>query len=310
MSETQPPAEGPYPPPQSPTEPSPVPPGPPPDVSGPPAGGYPPPGSYPPPGGAYPPPGSYPPPGAYPPPGYGPPPAGYPPLGYPGAGYGPERTSGMAIASLVLAVLWIGGLGSLLGLIFGIIALNKISKAQGRLGGKGISIAGTVIGALGVLATAALVAVSVAVVQNVDRHLTVPLGSVVQLNSSLNGGLSSIVATSVQVVPSAPFVPGPGLGQQYVAAYVRACGASASGSSILLRSSLSLHSSDGSTTSPALVDARTPAISGSATVPSNGCIQGWVTFSTPAGTTPTSIEFSWFFLAHVTWTIPAGSTSG
>ena len=310
MSETQPPAEGPYPPSQRPTEPPPVPPGSPSGVPGPPGGAYPPPGYGPPPAG-YPPPGYGPPPGgAYPPPGYAPPPAGYPPPGYPGSGFGPERTSGMAIASLVLAVLWIGGLGSLLGLIFGIIALNKISKAQGRLGGKGISIAGTVIGALGVLATAALIAVSVAVVQNVDRHLTVPLGSVVRLDSNLNGGLSSIVATSVQVVPPAPFVPSPGPGQQYVAVYVRACGASTSGSSILLRSSLSLHSSDGSATQPALVDARTPAISGSATVPSNGCIQGWVTFSTPAGTTPTSIVFSWFFLAHVTWTIPAGSTSG
>lgn len=111
--------------------------------------------SYPPPPGdsGYPPPGQ----GYSPPPGpsYPPPPGpGYPPL--PGAGYPPPPgstysqavgTNGMAIASLVSSLLgWICGIGPILGIIFGILALNKI-KQTGQ-GGRGLAIAGIAIGAV------------------------------------------------------------------------------------------------------------------------------------------------------------------
>ncbi len=285
------------------------PPGYPPPTGSPPPGypppGYPPPG-YPPPG--YPPSPGSPPPGS-PPPGY-PPPTGYPPGPYGAVGYAPQRTSGFAIASLVLAVLWIGGLGSLLGLIFGIVALSRISKEQGRLGGKGIAIAGTVVGALGILVTTAIVVTAVMFVNNARTHVTVPVGSVVHLDANLAGGLSSIAVTSVQVVPSADLQPGPGFGHQFVAVDVRACAVSGGASTVLLRSGLSLQSSDGSTVQPAAVDARTPSIGASGTVPAGACAEGWVTFTPASGTTPTSVEFSWFFLDHVTWTVPAGSVPG
>lgn len=111
--------------------------------------------SYPPPPGdsGYPPPGQghSPPPGpSYPPPpgpGYPPPPgAAYPPP--PGAAY-PQAvgTNGMAIASLVCSLLgWICGIGPILGIIFGILALSKI-KQTGQ-GGRGLAIAGIAIGAV------------------------------------------------------------------------------------------------------------------------------------------------------------------
>jgi hypothetical protein len=105
----------------------------------------PPPGDsgYPPPGQGYsPPPGAgYPPPQGYPPPGQG-----YPPP--PGAAY-PQAvgTNGMAIASLVCSLLgWLCGIGPILGIIFGILALNKI-KQTGE-GGRGLAIAGIAIGAV------------------------------------------------------------------------------------------------------------------------------------------------------------------
>ena len=101
--------------------------------------GYSPPGQgySPPPGAGYPPP-----PGA----GYPPPGQGYPPP--PGAGY-PQAvgTNGMAIASLVSSLLgWICGIGPVLGIIFGVLALNKI-KQTGQ-GGRGLAIAGIAIGAV------------------------------------------------------------------------------------------------------------------------------------------------------------------
>jgi hypothetical protein len=61
----------------------------------------------------------------------------------------PSRTSGLAIASLVLGIIWICGLGSLLATIFGAVALSQISRSRGQLEGKGMAIAGLVLGVLG-----------------------------------------------------------------------------------------------------------------------------------------------------------------
>ena len=62
---------------------------------------------------------------------------------------GPARTSGLAIASLVLGIIWLCGLGSLLATIFGAVALSQISRSRGQLEGKGLAIAGLVLGILG-----------------------------------------------------------------------------------------------------------------------------------------------------------------
>lgn len=119
----------------------------------------PPPGGYPPP-----PPGGYPPPpsGGYPPP---PPPGG----GYPGSSAYPGAdpaspaagTNGMAIASLVCSLLgWLCGLGAILGIVFGFIALNQI-KERGQ-GGRGLALAGITIGIVAIV-VAVIVAVIFAV---------------------------------------------------------------------------------------------------------------------------------------------------
>ncbi len=63
----------------------------------------------------------------------------------------PPKTSGMAIASLVLGLLSFVSCGltalitSPLGLILGLVAINKINKSSGRLRGQGYALAGTII---------------------------------------------------------------------------------------------------------------------------------------------------------------------
>jgi hypothetical protein len=74
---------------------------------------------------------------------YGPPP-GYPQ--YPFAP--PQRTNGMAIASLVLGILWIYWIGSILALVFGYIARNQI-RQRGEAGG-GLALAGIILGWVGI----------------------------------------------------------------------------------------------------------------------------------------------------------------
>jgi hypothetical protein len=93
-------------------------------------------------------------------------PAGnFPELGFVAGGATPPmaesaapKPSGLAIASLVLGVLGFcsGGLTGIAGVIVGVVALAKISKSQGQMGGKGLAVAGTCVSAFSLLMTLVL----------------------------------------------------------------------------------------------------------------------------------------------------------
>jgi Domain of unknown function (DUF4190) len=72
-----------------------------------------------------------------------------PPPSAPGYGAPPSGTNGYAIASLVLGIVWLGGLGSLLALIFGVMAKNQIDASGERQTGRGMAVAGIVLGVVG-----------------------------------------------------------------------------------------------------------------------------------------------------------------
>lgn len=63
------------------------------------------------------------------------------------------KTSGLAVASLVLAVcgLFTCGLTAIIGLILGIVAIGAISKRADQLKGKGLAIAGIVVSAVSMI---------------------------------------------------------------------------------------------------------------------------------------------------------------
>ncbi|MDQ3354545.1 MAG: DUF4190 domain-containing protein [Actinomycetota bacterium] len=70
----------------------------------------------------------------------------YPPGGY----YGQQEarpTNGMAVASMVLGILWIFWIGSVLALVFGYLAKRQIAE-RGE-GGAGLATAGIVLGWIG-----------------------------------------------------------------------------------------------------------------------------------------------------------------
>jgi len=120
--------------------------------------GYPAPGGgYPGSGGGYPPPG-----GGYPQPG-----AGYPGGGYPQAPYSPNqyqqapRTDGVSIAALVTGILGTG----VVAIVLGILGLRRTKKNGTQ--GRGLAIAGLVLGGLGVLSWVVLgVTIGAAVVSH------------------------------------------------------------------------------------------------------------------------------------------------
>lgn len=97
-------------------------------------------------------------------------PAGYP--GYPGGPppppppWGPVRsTNGLAIASLVLSIvgLWTCGLGSVAAVVCGVVAMRQIDESRGAQDGRGLAVAGTAIGGVGIVLGVAAVALLVSV---------------------------------------------------------------------------------------------------------------------------------------------------
>lgn len=60
------------------------------------------------------------------------------------------RTNGLAIASLVLGILWLYWIGSILALVFGYSAKSQIDRSGGVEGGRGLAVAGIVLGWVGV----------------------------------------------------------------------------------------------------------------------------------------------------------------
>ncbi len=59
------------------------------------------------------------------------------------------KTNGLAIASLVLGIIWLFWLGSILAVIFGHIALSQ-TKKDPSISGRGMAIAGVTLGWVGV----------------------------------------------------------------------------------------------------------------------------------------------------------------
>lgn len=59
------------------------------------------------------------------------------------------RTSGLAIASLVLGILWLYWIGSILAVIFGHVVISQSHRDE-TLRGRGMAIAGLVLGYVGI----------------------------------------------------------------------------------------------------------------------------------------------------------------
>jgi hypothetical protein len=85
-----------------------------------------------------------------------PPPAARPPAQPPVFVQPASRTNGFAIASFVLGLVWLLWLGSAAAVVFGHVALRRIARSGGTQTGRGLAIAGLVLGYLGVAGLAAI----------------------------------------------------------------------------------------------------------------------------------------------------------
>jgi Domain of unknown function (DUF4190) len=59
-------------------------------------------------------------------------------------------TNGLAVASLVLGIVWLFWVGSILAVIFGYVGKGQIDRSNGMQTGRGLAVAGIVLGWIGV----------------------------------------------------------------------------------------------------------------------------------------------------------------
>ena len=81
----------------------------------------------------------------------------------------PEKTSGMAIASLIFGILFPFFPLSIPAVVFGHVALSQIKKSAGRLGGRGLAIAGLVLGYLGIAMIPLILIIAAIAIPNLLR---------------------------------------------------------------------------------------------------------------------------------------------
>ncbi len=112
-----------------------------------------------------------------PPPAQPPWPAPYPPPYYPPypVYVAAPPTNGLAIAALVLGIVWVYWVGSILAVIFGHIALSQIRRTG--QGGRGMAVAGLVLGYIGLFFLAVVIVLSVVAASAHSSTVVAPTGT-------------------------------------------------------------------------------------------------------------------------------------
>lgn len=90
----------------------------------------------------------------------------------PGALPGQQKTNGLAVASLVLGILWVWWIGSVLAVIFGHVALSQIKKTGAA--GRGLAVAGLVLGYIGIAAALLVGVIVLAAGNDTDTNSGAP----------------------------------------------------------------------------------------------------------------------------------------
>ncbi len=229
------------------------------------------------------------------------------------------HTNGLAIASFVVSLLWFFGLGSILAIIFAISARRSIKRSQGRETGDGLAIAGLTIGILGVLGLALFVGAIAAVdhgahqLNNAIQQATTPrvvaAGQTVDVTAAEVGTTSGIRTVTVysvtDPVDDSKGQPDSTAGKQYAAADIQIC-AGASGSQNGADVGLfDLLFGNGQSVGISFTPyPKQPDLGSFDSIPSNGCIRGFLMFEIANGTTPTRAQYWPDPFHNYQWTLP------
>jgi len=233
------------------------------------------------------------------------------PGGYPDPAPAPARTSGFAVASLVLSLVWLGGLGSVLAIIFGTQAKKGIRRSPGSVTGDGMATAGIVLGILGIMgAVTAWIGLLVGVhefqstVKQIATPRTLSMGQTAHLSGvdSITGISRVTVYAYTQPVTSTDPNVTPAAGRQFAIAAVQVCAGTLGSQDGPKLADFSVVFANGRQV-PAISDqVRQPSLGTVHSLAANQCAAGYVPFEIPEGTAPASVQYQ--ALSPYRWTIP------
>jgi hypothetical protein len=219
----------------------------------------------------------------------------------------------LAVASLVLSIVWLGGLGSLLAVIFGFASHSQIKKSNGTKTGDGIATAGIAIGFVGLGGLALLIVLAAAAnnaVNTLSNDLTprtVTYRTPVNVSGGAVQGLTSVTVYSLTTPPKRT-VSGASIGSSVVVARMRFCADSSgvqSGLNIAVPL-VSVYFPDRQTVS---ADFGSISVKGAGnnlnnvnTLAAHQCVSGYLPFAVAGGTHPSGVEYAADVLKTIRWT--------
>jgi hypothetical protein len=236
------------------------------------------------------------------------------PLLQPPAYVAPRQTNGLAIASLVLSLLWLLGVGSILAVVLGVAARRRIKRSEGHETGAGLALAGVVIGIAGIFGAVGFFGLTFflhdVVVDLTTPHVTA-LGRPLSVSTNDDGITSLTVYSVTYPVDDVSGHPDPVAGKEYAAADVRVCaGSSGSEGPDLLGFTLLFPDGRSVGVDPLAATAQPHARSLSP-IAAGTCVRGSLSFQIPAGTEPTRIQYRPDPFDNDEWVIPpAPATPG
>jgi hypothetical protein len=232
------------------------------------------------------------------------------------------RTNTLAVASLVLGVVWCGGIGSVLAVILSVQARRSIRGSGGTESGEGLATAGLVLGIVGIVGavlTTLLVVVLAITANNVahdaiqrfsHRQIEVPAGRSVTPPASdfaVDTGIKTVtVFAAIQPVPALSESDVPELGKEFAVADIRVCAVSAGSQHGLTGSLFTLVFSGGDRVSPSdTAVVKQPNLLDIQGLGPRQCSRGYMTFEIAAGTRPTAVTYEPGPLLTYEWKLPS-----
>jgi len=211
----------------------------------------------------------------------------------------------LAITSLVLSVLWVGGLGSLLAVIFAVAARQHLRESGPWEDGEELARAGLILGIVGLVGTAVLLGIAVNLGPSDNtafphipaeplRIVSVArIGQQISLrrdSSSYSSGIARVTVLSL-TVPAVSQVSDvqPAQGHELAIAQVEFC---AGPVTVGNPPSVALLIGHDEVVGDPVGDAQVPGLDQIPSIDPNQCVTGYQTFELADGTTPSAVVFT------------------
>ena len=217
-----------------------------------------------------------------------------------------QRTNPLALASFILSIAWLGGIGSLGGLIMGALSRKQLKEDhEGRETGLGFAQAAVIVGIVGLVGACVAWPVIASSYRTGNQIVQTLNGQTVNLSQGQKADLSSsemsftgaasvtVNSLSTGVQSQIPFV-GPSAGDHYDAVSVTVCAGPDGMPSGFSDLGFALRLSGGTDVTPGLIQVRNPSLSQIPALTAGSCGTGEISFEVTHSAQPTVVIFQTF----------------